>query len=300
MTLAARRIRLRRHALACAAAWSCAWAAPVIALADEPRYDSAMAKPLSPEMRAIEVDEHRGDKLDGGLTFVDENGNTVRASEWFDGKRPVLLTLNWYRCKVVCSVQLNGLADALSELDWTPGDEHFRVVTISLDARELAEDAKHKRAQILDELGKGDDVDWQFLRGDEVAIQALAAQLGVSFAYDAELDQIAHPSVAMFLTPDGTIAQYVYGLTYESRDLKFALIESAQGKIGSPMEKLYLSCFTYDHTIGRYGPWAFGIMRIGGTLTFLILASTLAIFFRRERRGRWRRVPNDPRVEAVS
>src|SRR6185503_20790035 len=149
-------------------------------------------------------------------------------------------------------------------------------------------------------LPGGDDVEWQFLRTDEVTIQALAAQLGVSFAYDAEQDQFAHPSVAMFLTPDGTIAQYVYGLTYESRDVKFALIESGQGKIGSPMEKLYLSCFTYDHTIGRYGPWAFGIMRIGGTLTFLILASTLAIFFRRERQVRWRRtVPDDPRVEAV-
>jgi protein SCO1/2 len=290
--------RVRRVAAiaACVAAWS-----PVASADDDVPYDSPMAKPLSPEMRAIEVDEHRGDKLDGELTFVDEHGKQVRASEWFDGKRPVLLTLNWYRCRVVCSVQLNGLADALAELDWIPGDEHFRVVTVSLDANERAEDAAHKKAQILDELGKGENVDWQFLRGDEIAIQALAAQLGVSFAYDREQDQIAHPSVAMFLTPDGTIAQYVYGLTYESRDLKFALLESGQGKIGSPMEKLYLSCFTYDHTIGRYGPWAFGIMRIGGTLTFVILASVLAIFWRRERRGRWRpQVSDDPRVEAVS
>jgi protein SCO1 len=293
------RTRLLHVAVLCAiaAAWSYAGAVR----ADEPLPGSPMAKPMSPELRAIEVDEHRSERIDGALTFVDPTGKQVKAADWFDGERPVLLTLNYYRCRVVCSVQLNGLADALSELDWTPGDENFRVVTISLDADELPEDAAHKREQILDQLGKGADVDWKFLRGDEIAIQALAAQLGISFAYDAEQDQFAHPAVAMFLTPDGTIAQYVYGITYDSRDLKLALLESGQGKIGSPMEQLYLSCFTYDHTIGRYGPWAFGIMRLGGTLTFLILASTLAIFWRRERRVRPPApLPDDPRVEAVS
>ncbi|MBX7079469.1 MAG: SCO family protein [Nannocystaceae bacterium] len=259
------------------------------------------AQPLSPEMRAIDVDEHRGERLDRELTFRDPAGNAVRLGDVLDGKRPVLLTLNYYRCRVVCSVQLTGLADALSELDWTPGDEHFQVVTVSIDPDETAEDAVHKREQILDQLGRGPDVQWQFLRGDALSIQALAANLGISFAYDAEQNQFAHPAVAMFLTPDGTIAQYLYGLTYEPRDIKFALLEAGQGKIGTPMEKLYLSCFAYDHTIGRYGPWAFGFMRIGATLTFLIVAVTLAIFWRRERRKRAPAVlSNEHRAEAVS
>lgn len=259
---------------------------PGLASADEPAPTSAMAKPLSPEMRAIDVDERRYEKIDSELTFTAEGGELVRASDWFDGERPVLLTLNYYHCRVVCSVQLGGLASSLSELDWTPGDEHFRVVTISLDSRETAKDAQFKKTQILEELGRGPDVDWQFLRGDALSIQTLAAQLGISFAYDAEQDQFAHPAVAVFLMPDGTIAQYLYGLTYESRDIKFALIEAGQGRIGSPMEKLYQSCFTYDHTIGRYGPWAFGFMRIGATICFFILATTLAIFWRYERRKR--------------
>jgi protein SCO1/2 len=269
--------------------------------ADELSAPPITAQPLSPEMRAIDVDEHRGEHLDADLTFRDPAGNTVRLGDVLDGKRPVLLTLNYYRCRVVCSVQLTGLADALSELDWTPGDEHFRVVTVSIDPDETAEDAVHKREQILDQLGRGPDVEWQFLRGDALAIQALAANLGISFAYDAEQNQFAHPAVAMFLTPDGTIAQYLYGLTYEPRDIKFALLEAGQGKIGTPMEKLYLSCFAYDHTIGRYGPWAFGFMRIGATLTFLIVAATLAIFWRRERRKRAPAVlSNEHRAEAVS
>jgi protein SCO1/2 len=270
------------------------------ASAEDTRPFSAASKPMSPEMRQIDVDEQRGATIDPELTFVDPAGNQVKVGSFFDGERPVLLTLNYYRCRVVCSVQLNGLADALAELDWTPGKE-FRIVTISLDPGETEADAVHKRDQIIDQLGKGADVDWQFLRGDALSIRAIAAQLGVSYAYDDEQDQYAHPSVAMFLTPDGTVAQYVYGLTYESRDLKLALLEAGQGKLGSPMEKLYQSCFTYDHTIGRYGPFAFGIMRIGGTLTFLIVAGTLIVFFRRERKRALATEADDGRhAEAVS
>jgi protein SCO1/2 len=273
-------------------------AAPEDVPGHDPRPWAAGAAPMSPEMRQIGVDEARGEKLDPALSFVDPAGNPVKVEEWFDGERPVLLTLNYYRCRVVCSVQLNGLADALAELDWKAGDE-FRIVTISLDPGETEADAANKRAQIVDQLGKG-EVDWQFLRGDALSIRAIAAQLGVSYAYDDEQDQYAHPSVAMFLTPDGTIAQYVYGLTYESRDLKLALLEAGQGKLGSPMEKLYQSCFTYDHTIGRYGPFAFGIMRIGATLTFLVVATFLVVLFRRERRRSARLEADERHAEAVS
>jgi protein SCO1/2 len=284
---------LARFFAVVAAVWACAPSGA--------RAERASDLPNSPEMRAIDVDEQRDTKIDGNLTFVDHEGNTVRAADWFDGERPVLLTLNYFQCRVVCSVQLGGLADSLAELDWTPGDENFRVVAVSLDPRETTKDAAYKRNQILDQLGRGDDVDWQFLRGDPIAIQTLAAQLGISYAYDAEQDQFAHPAVAVFLMPDGTIAQYLYGLTYLPRDIKFALIESGQGRIGSPMEKLYQSCFTYDHTIGRYGPWAFGFMRIGATLCLIILAITLAIFWRFERRKRGPKPSSyDHRAEAVS
>lgn len=275
------------------AVWACVWG--------DAHADKGSDLPNSPEMRAIDVDEQRNAKLDGNLTFTDHQGNAVRVADWFDGERPVLLTLNYFHCKVVCNVQLGGLADSLAELDWTPGDENFRVVAVSLDPRETAKDAAFKRNQILDQLDRGDDVDWQFLRGDTIAIQTLAAQLGITYAYDAEQDQFAHPSVAVFLMPDGTIAQYLYGLTYLSRDIKFALIEAGDGRIGSPMEQLYLSCFTYDHTIGRYGPWAFGFMRIGATLCLIILATTLAIFWRFERRNRSPKPTyDDHRAEAVS
>lgn len=253
-------------------------------------------RPLSPEMRAIEVDERRGAFLDPHLTFTDHTGKAVTIGDFLDDERPVLLTLNYYRCRVVCSVQLNGLADALAELDWTAGDENFRIVTVSIDPEETPADAKRKRDTILSAVGRGDDIDWQFLTGDALSIKALAAQLGIGYAYDAEQDQFAHPAVAMFVTPSGKLSQYLYGLTFASRDVKLALLEAGEGKVGSPMEKLFQSCFSYDPSVGRYGPFAFGILRIGGIVTVLLMAVFLIVLWRRDRKrgaqeARWMKLP---------
>ena len=238
-------------------------------------------------MRAIDVDERRGAHIDKTLTFTDHDGNAVTLGDYLDGERPLLVTLNYYRCRVVCSVQLSGLAKALSELDWTPGDENFRVLTVSIDPEESPADASKKRATMTNVVGRGEDIDWQFLTGGDLQIAALASAFGVRYAYDAEQDQYAHPAVAMFVAPDGKIVQYIYGLTFDSRDLKLALLDAGEGKIGSPMEKLYQSCFSYDPSVGRYGPFAFGIMRIAGVLSFLALSVFLFVLWRRDRkRGR--------------
>ena len=244
---------------------------------------AAPDQPLSPEMRAIEVTDVRGDRIDTGLRFTDEQGNPAVLADFFDGERPVALTLNYYRCRVVCSVQLEGLADALAKLDWKAGED-FRLVTLSIDPRETAVDASEKRGKVLDVVGKGSDVPWTFLTGDELNIRALAAQLGISYAYDAEQDQYAHPGVVVFLTPDGRVSRYLYGLAYDPLDVKLGLYEAADGKIGGPVEQIYLSCFSYDATIGQYGPFAMGIMRVGGAFTALILGTVLFFLWRRERR----------------
>jgi len=248
------------------------------------RAHAELDQPLSPEMRAIEVSDHRGERIDTGLTFVDHEGRKVALADFFDGERPVAFTLNYYRCRVVCSVQLNGLAEALAGLDWRAGDD-FRVVTLSIDPHETPADAAKKRSNIIDVVGKGDDIDWTFLTGDELPIRALASQLGIGYAYDAEQDQYAHPGVVVFITPDGRVSRYVYGLAYEPLDVKLGLYEAADGKIGSPVDQIYLSCFSYDPSIGRYGPFAMGIMRLGGILTMLVLGTVLFFLWRRERRN---------------
>jgi protein SCO1/2 len=193
--------------------------------------------------------------------------------------------LNYYRCPTLCSLQLNGLTRTLKQFEWTPGDQ-YRIVTVSIDPREDTEVAAAKRASHLEALGRGQDVDWNFLTGDALQVHMLAAQLGVGYAYDAEQDQYAHPAVLMFASPDGKVARYLYGLEYNPGDVKFALMEAAEGRVGSPVDKLILSCFHYDATLGKYGPFAMGIMRLGGVFMILIVGIPLVFAWRRERRRR--------------
>lgn len=277
-----------RIATASLAAGLCLGTADVARAAPSPEVgigQSGTNEALAPAMHAIDVDEHLGLVVDRDLRFVDHAGKTVTIGDYLDGKRPVLLTLNYYRCPVLCNVQLNELTETLRQLEWTPGDEHFRVVTVSIDPRETPEVAGPKRAAHLASLGRGDDVDWAFLTGDALSIRLLAAQLGISYAYDPEQDQYAHPAVVTFLSPEGKIARYVYGLSYAPNDLKFGLMEAAEGRVGSTLDRIILSCFHYDATLGRYGPFAFGLMRIAGAVTVLLIGTALLVYWRRERRA---------------
>ncbi len=255
-----------------------------VARADEGPSRPASALPLAPAMHAVDVDEHLGNELERSLQFTDHTGKAVTLGDYFDGKRPVLLTMNYFRCPVLCNVQLNELTEALRLFDWTPGDEHFRIVTVSIDPREQVELAGTKRANHLQALGRGDAVDWAFLTGDALNIRLLAAQLGIQYAYDPEQDQYAHPAVVVFASPEGKIARYVYGLSYAGNDLKFGLIEASEGRVGTTLDRIILSCFHYDATLGRYGPFAFGLMRIAGALTVLLIGTALLFYWRRERR----------------
>ncbi|MEL6344672.1 MAG: SCO family protein [Myxococcota bacterium] len=233
------------------------------------------------QLQEVGVDEHLSEEVAADLTFTDHNGESVRLGDYFQDDKPVLLTLNYLSCETLCSVQLNGLLDGLKAFEWTAG-EQFRIVTVSIDAREDAALAKAKRTSYLAALDRGADVDWAFLTGEEAQINALADAVGFRFTYDATTDQFAHPAVLTFLSKDRIISRYLYGIQYPARDLKFALIETSEGRVGSPVDKIILSCFRYDTTAGKYTATIFGIARLGGVLTVLALLIAGAIAWRRE------------------
>ncbi len=281
--------RLRRNALGaalCALLPLLALGSGRVARADDVAIPqrSGLSEPLAPAMHSVDVDEHLGNEIDRSLAFVDHTGKAVTLGDFFDGQRPVLLTMNYFRCPVLCNVQLNELTEALRTFDWTPGDEHFRIVTVSIDPREQPVLAGSKRNSHLQALGRGDAVDWAFLTGDALSIRLLAAQLGIQYAYDPEQDQYAHPAVVVFASPEGKIVRYVYGLSYNQSDLKFGLIEASEGRVGSTLDRIILSCFHYDATLGRYGPFAFGLMRVAGALTVLLIGTALLLYRRHDRR----------------
>lgn len=240
------------------------------------------------QLDGVGVTEHLGDSIDRDLTFTDQRGEPVRLGQYFGDGKPVLLTLNYYRCTALCSLQLNGLVETLRSLDWNPGDQ-YRIVTVSIDPKETAELARGKRANYLKALEKGDDADWSFLVGEPANIAALAKQVGFGYRYDPRSGEYAHAALTTFLSPEGKIARYLYGISLVPQDVKFALLEAAEGRVGSTLERILLTCFHYDEAAGAYGPYAFGIMRLGAVVTLLVLGIALLVLWRRERRRGGRR-----------
>ena len=239
------------------------------------------AEALPKILEGVTISEHLGNTLNLELSFTNQDGKKIQLKDFFTDHIPVLLTLNYYRCPSLCSLELNALTEGLRNLGWIPG-EKFRVVTLSIDHRETYDLAAQKRSTYLKLLDKGDDIDWSFLVGSKENIAAVASTVGFEFKYDPEQDQYAHPAAIFFLSPEGKVARYLYGISFPSQSIKFALMEASAGRLGSPADKLILSCFHYDASAGRYGPFALGMMRLGGMVTIMMLSIWLVALWRRD------------------
>src|SRR6202142_907797 len=216
------------------------------------------------------------------LAFRDENGQTVQLAQFF-GQKPVILTLVYYNCPMLCTQVLNGVESGLKELPTTDIGKQFEVVTISIDPTESHVLAKVKQEMYVGMYGRaGAAQGWHFLTGDEPQIKQLADAVGFRYAYDPDTKQFAHASAIMLLTPEGKISRYFYGIQYPSRELRLGLVEASEGKIGTPADQILLFCYHYDPATGKYGLLISHVIQIGGALTVLILGVGILILFRGE------------------
>jgi protein SCO1/2 len=228
------------------------------------------------------------EKLDGALPlqlpFKDERGGDVTLGSYFKVGRPVIITLNYYRCPMLCTLELNGLVQGLKGLAWTPGDE-FEIVTVSIDPREMPPLAAAKKASYLDDLGRPSAAaGWHFLTGSAASIEALTEAVGFAYEYDKDTDQFGHAAVIVLATPDGRVSRYLYGVEFPSPKLKLGLLEASRGHIGSALDRFILYCYHYDSNQGRYALAATKIMRVGGAITVLVFGSVIGGFWLRERK----------------
>jgi protein SCO1/2 len=239
------------------------------------------AEPAPKELEEVGVTEHRGDQTPLDLPFVESDGRDVRFGDFFDGKRPVILTLNYSNCPMLCSLQLTGLFQGLEGMQWDLG-ENFQMVTVSIDPKESPERAQLTKQKYLKMYGRpGVAAGWHCLVGDEENIRKLADTVGFGYTFVQDTGEYAHAAVTMILTPNGVVSRYLYGVEYDPQTIRLSLVEAAEGKIGSAMDQILLFCFHYDETKGRYGPAAAAVMRIGGTLTLLGLGVVVLVFWRR-------------------
>ena len=261
-----------------------AWLAA--ALVVSPAVGHAQLADQVPEvLEEVGVTEHLDAKLPLDLEFRNEDGDWVELGSFFDGERPVILTLNYYKCPMLCGLMLNGVVDGLEAMDWTPGEE-FQMVTVSINPLETPELARAKKQNYLKRLDRPAAAGgWHFMTGRELEINRLAETVGFSYTYDPVSKEYAHAAAIMICTPDGRVARYLYGIEYPAKRLKFGLLEAAEGSIGTTLDQLILYCYHYDPTNRRYTPVAMNIMRVGGGATALILGIALGGMWFRE----WRR-----------
>jgi protein SCO1/2 len=230
----------------------------------------------------VGFDQRLNQKIPLDLTFLDENGQQVQLKRYF-GSKPVILSLVYFQCPMLCSQVLNGMAGAFNGIRRFDVGRDFNVITVSFDPRDTPEAAAQSKKTYLERYRRpGAAQGWHFLTGKKEQIDALANAVGFHFAWDPQINQFAHASGIMLLTPDGRLAQYYYGIEYAPRDLQFGLIQSSQGKIGNIVDKVILYCYEYDPARGKYGAVVFRILRLSALATVLVLGGFMVIMFRRD------------------
>lgn len=238
---------------------------------------------VRPELlKQVGVDQKLNDEIPLNLAFRDEHGRPVELAQFF-GSKPVILTLVYYNCPMLCTQVLNGLDRTLEVLPLEIGKD-FNVVTVSIDPTDRPVVAEAKQAMYAGMYRRpGAQYGWHFLTGDEPQIKQLADSVGFRYAYDPDSKQYAHASAIMLLTPAGKISRYFYGVSYPERDLRLGLVEASQGKIGSPVDAVLLFCYHYDPHTGKYGLLISRVLQLGGILTVLVGGIFLIFLFRGER-----------------
>lgn len=244
------------------------------------------AEPLPAELAGVGIEPRLETPVPLGLEFTDQDGRSVRLGGYFTGDRPVVLTLGYYECPMLCDLVLNGLIEGLQGVEWVPGAE-FDVVSVSIDPSDSPQLARLKKQNAVKALGKPTAASgWHFLTGDEASIKTLADAVGFGYKYLPESGQFAHGAGIFFCTPQGKLARFLGGVKFESATVRMALVETSQGRIGTVIDQVALYCYHYDADAGRYAPVAMVFMRIGGVITLVAIGIGLGVVWKRERERR--------------
>lgn len=243
------------------------------------------ARAVARAVEGIGVDERLGARAPRDVTFTDEQGMPFAVA----GRgRPQLLTFNYARCPMLCSLQLAGLALGLKELP-VDGVPDFDVLTVGLDPTEKPGEAMRAKQIYVRQAGGSARVGnaWHFLRGEHDEVARLAAAVGFRYRYDAASREYLHPATLIVLTPDGRVSRYLHGISFAPADLRDALIAAARGDVLTPVAQtglrgFLLQCIRYDGA--GHPPLAVWVMRGGGLVVLAGLAALLLSLVRDSRR----------------
>jgi protein SCO1 len=228
------------------------------------------------QVEEVTIDQKLGESIPLDVMLTDSHGKATKSVFYFDGKRPVLLTLNYSDCPVLCNVQLNALVETLNQLNLRLGKD-FQILTVSIDPKESTErvrQTKQRYVELLDQQ-PGAAEGWHFCTARESSIKRLADAVGFRYTYDKQTGEYYHPAMLAFVSPDGVISRYSLDVAFPPEQTKLALIDASNGTIGSPVDQFIMWCFSYDPDRGSYVLAAWRLMRLGAATTVAILLATL-------------------------
>ena len=256
-------------------------AAPSVAQIGGPK---GIAKPSDDVIEGVDIEQKLGAQVPLDLTFTSETGEIVQLADLIIDK-PVILNLVYYECPTLCNQVLNSLVRALNVLTFDIGTQ-FDVVTVSIDPGEKPELASETKAAYLNSYrGNKASLGWHWLTGSQDQISKLADSVGFRYKYEEKSDQYLHASAIMVITPEGKVARYQFGIDFSPRNLRWALVEAANGEIGNVVDKFLLLCYSYDPMTGKYGLVIRSSLQIVGITTVLILGTYIFTMLRRERKS---------------
>lgn len=233
-----------------------------------------------PGLKNVGIRQNLNQQIPADLMFTDDLGRKVRLGDYF-GQKPLILNLVYFTCPMLCGEELAGLESALRVLKFDVGKE-FDVITVSFDPKDTPEAAAKKKEEILRRYKRaGAERGWHFLVGQQDSIDAIAKAADFEYEYDPKTQQFAHSTAIMVLTPQGKIAQYYYGVDYPPKDLRLALVDASQEKIGNVVDELLLYCYHYDPEKGKYSATIMRVLRLMGVATLLCLGILFFVMIRR-------------------
>lgn len=224
--------------------------------------------------------------LDIGLT--NHMGQKVTLQRYFNPQtpRPIILTLGYYRCPMLCNFVMGGLVKTLQEIPLRLGKD-YTIVSVSIDPKETFQTAASRRESYVKTLAQktknGSEADWHFHVTTQSEAQRLAQAVGFGYQFDKASGEYAHGAGLFIIAPNGKLNRVLYGVEFPPSQMKLALTEASSGTIGRLFQRIVLSCFHYDPSSHRYGIYIFGITRALGSVTVLILVVVLLSLRMKER-----------------
>ncbi len=246
---------------------------------------------VTPQLiKRVQITQNLNHQIPLNVPFRDSTGKTVTLGDYF-GKKPAILAMVYYRCKMLCPEEMDGIVGALMMVKFDPGKD-FNVIFVSIDPTETPELAASEKALYLKRYGRPGTADgWHFLTGPQSSIDALAKATGFGYTRvpgpDGKMTQFAHASSVELVTPSGKLAQYYLGVEYSPRDIQLGLVEASNGQIGSIVDDILTYCYRYNPLLNRHDLLIARIVQAGCLLTMLILGTYMVVNFRRDvRNGR--------------